>query len=136
MTFGLVRIRSLIQQFTMFTILRSTPTQSVLSGHRCVQHDMLRTNSDQGLSLDTTDACIVHKQPNRDSASCATTSLTIQLQLACTTKQGGKQQRNALQTASVSKREGTTSTDIGHRNLDYTSRFVRVIPILYPKIVT
>ena len=75
----------MIQQFTWFITLRCTQSRSVLSGHRCVQHEMLRTkreltdsqlgaNSDLGLSLDTTDACIVHKQTKRD---CVTTKTAL-----------------------------------------------------------
>ena len=67
-------------------------SQSVLSGYRCVQHDMHedKTGSDklsreQTLCLDTTDTCIVHKQTNRDCASRATTTLTDQLHQACCT---------------------------------------------------
>ena len=67
----------MIQQFTRFITLGCTQSRSVLSGYRCVQHDMLRTkgelidsqlgeNSDLGMSLDTTDTCIVHMQTNRD----------------------------------------------------------------------
>ena len=64
--------------------MRSTLSQSVLSGNTCVQHDMLRTRReltdtqlgadyDLGLSLHTTDTCIVHKQ----TKDCATTKTDL-----------------------------------------------------------
>ena len=96
----------MIQQFTRFIILGCTQSRSVLSGYRRVQHDMLRTkrelidsqlgaNSDLGLSLDTTDTCIVHKQTNRD---CVTTKTVL------------TKKRKTKTPLRVSKREGTASS--------------------------
>ena len=73
--------------------LRCTLPQSVLSGFTCVQHDMLRTEGEQtdsqlgadtdlGLSLDTTDTCIVHKKKKG-----------IARQPKLTSRKGEKQQR-------------------------------------------
>ena len=74
-------------------------TQSVLSGYRCVQHDMLRIKqgSDKlSWGLDTTDTCIVHKQTIHDFA---------------TTKTDLSEKRKTTKTPRrVSKREGTTSS--------------------------
>ena len=106
MTFAFVGTCSMIQQFTRFITLRCTQSRSVLSGHRCVQHDGLRTkgelihsqlgaNSDLGLSLDTTDTCTVHKQTNRD---CVTTKTVL------------TERRKTKTPRRVSKREGTTSS--------------------------
>ena len=64
---------------------------------------------EQTLSLDTTDACIVHQQPNKD---CATTKTDLTEGRKTT-----KTPRRVSKTWSIDK-------------LDYTSRFVRVIPTL------
>ena len=74
-------------------------TQSVLSGYRCVQHDMLRIKqkSDKlSWGLDTTDACIVHKQTIHD---CATTKTDL-----------SEKRKTTKTPRRVSKREGTTSS--------------------------
>ena len=55
------------------------------SVHQAQQWDPPESNSQLGLSLDTSDTCIVHKQTNRDCASRATTTLTDQLHQACST---------------------------------------------------
>ena len=73
--------------------LRCTLSQSVLSGYRCVQHDMMMgTNSDLGLGLDT-DTCIVHKQTNKDCASRATINSDRSATSSVSHKQGAKQHR-------------------------------------------
>ena len=82
--------------------LRYILSQSVLSGYRCVQHDMLRTkrnltnsartNSDLGLSLDT-DTCIVHKQTNKDCTLRATINSDRSATSGVYHKQGEKQPR-------------------------------------------
>ena len=58
------------------------------SVHQAQQWDLPDSNSQQGLSLDTTDTCIVHKQTNRDCASRATTTLTTRLHQAWSTNRG------------------------------------------------
>ena len=55
------------------------------SAHQAQQRNLPESNSQLGLSLDTTETCIVHKQTNRDCASRATTTLTDQLHQACGT---------------------------------------------------
>ena len=109
---------SLIQQFTMRITLRCTLSQSVPSGYRCVQHDMLWTRSDL-----------------TNSAGSRLWALSQQIRVSCTSKQTGtahhaQQQlwpisyiRRVAQTARkttqtprrVSKREGTTSSTWAHR---------------------
>ena len=70
-----------------------------------------------GLSLDTTDTCIVHKQTHKDFATTKT-DLTDR-------RKTTKTQRH------VSKRERTQPRQrLSMDKLDSTSRFVRVIPTL------
>ena len=67
------RTRVNIQQFTMRITLRChsdtiCPVRiQMCSVHQAQQRDLPESNSQLGLSLDTTDTCIVHKQTNRDS---------------------------------------------------------------------
>ena len=96
------------------------------SVHQAQQWDLLESNCQLGLSLETTDTCIVHKQTNRDCASRATTNNSDRSATSSILhKQGEKQQRR--RDASASWKEQPRQRGSMDK-LDYTSRFVRVIP--------
>ena len=111
--------------------LRCVPTQSVPSGFRCVQHDMLRTKRD-----------LTETQLGADSEPC----LIQQRRVSCTSKQTRITQQPKLTsrldfTCSTNReknnKDAATRQQAGRNNfirhgsqdkLDYTSRFGRVIP--------
>ena len=74
------------------------------SVHQAQQCDLPQSNSQLGLSLDTKDTCIVHKQTNRDCASRATTTLTTQLHQARSTN---KEKNNTV--AATRQQAGKTN---------------------------
>ena len=128
MTLGLVSLFSNSQCVSHFAALRhnlSCQDTDVVNASGSTHGIYLKTNSQLGLSLVTTDTCIMHKQTNKNCASRATTTLTTQIQQACGTN---KEKKTAKTPRRVSKRERTTSSTWATDKLDYISRFVRVIP--------
>ena len=95
------------------------------SVHQAQQWDLPESNSQLGLSLDTTDTCIVHKQTNRDCPSRETTTLTPQQHQACSTN---KEKKN--KDATTRQHAGKNNlVNVGKKtNLITLLRFVRVIP--------
>ena len=130
------RTRVNTQLFTMRITLRCTPTQSVPWGSRCVPY--IKLNSGIYLkasweALNTTDrqTCLVHKQTGiAHHAQQQIWPLSYIWRVA----QTGRKTKDASRTASVSERNNL-SRHGSQDKLDYTSRFVRVIPILSPDIV-
>ena len=102
--------------------LRCTLSQSVLSGHRCVQHDMLRT---KGELTDSQQGADSEPWYNTIRVSCTSRQTGIARQPKQTSRKGEKQQRRRDAAAS-GKEQPRQRGSID--KLDYTSRFVRVIP--------
>ena len=75
------------------------------SVHQAQQWDLPESNSQLGLSLDTTSTSIVHEQANKDCASRVTTTLTDQLHQASSTN---KEKHN---------KDAATPQQAGERNL-------------------
>ena len=115
--------------------LRVDTSLSVLSECISVQHDTkllpyakLATNTDDPWY----NSWVYRAPPNKQRLRCNSDhSATSDVHHKTVRK---KQQIDVSRTDSVSKREGTT--DIGHRNLDYTSWFECIILTLSIKFVT
>ena len=88
------------------------------SVHHNQQLHLPESNSQLGLSLDTTDTCIVHKQTNRDCASRATTTLTTQPHQACSTN---REKNN---------KDAATRQQAGRNNLVNMGRWTKLVTLL------
>ena len=84
--------------------LRCTPTQSVPQGFRCVQYIRLLNTADRRVSCTNKQGSRITR--NNKSDRSATSDVQHKT---------GRKTKEASRTASVSEREGTTSTDMGRK---------------------
>ena len=133
-------ICSLIQQFTMRITLRCTLSHSVLPGYRCVQHDMLRTKRDltntAGNKLwsgsEPWSRYVYRAQADKQGLRITRNNQLWPIRYIKRVVQTRRKTTKTPRRVSNQREQPRQRGQI--HKLDYTSRFVRVIPTFSQKL--
>ena len=115
-------------------ILSSTQSFQLIQMWRHIRLNKKLLEKQTGMSLEHSgQTCLVHKQTGTTHYAQQST-LTDPPHQSCSTNKE-KTTKEDSRMASVSEQGETTLTDIIHEELDYTSRFVRIISTLSPQSI-